>query len=348
MFTGRALKTKAVISFTYKGFLFGSLWGGLAVVLYQIVGWDWLRIPWAPLSLIGIALAFFTGFKNNAAYDRLWEARKVWGAVVNSSRAWGTSVKHFVTNQFTTDNASTAQLSTKHRELMYRHIAWLYILRHQLLKPTSWEHTESITKSHREESVKRKTQLMNMFSAGEIQENLKKFIDDEEINALLKNANGATQIIERQAKTLADLREQNLIDDFRHMELQKLLNDFYVQQGKLERIKKFPFPRQYASSSFYFLSIFILLLPFGIIPEALELKNAGDYAIWLTVPATGLISWVFGLMEMVGDYSENPFEGLANDVPMLSLVRTIEIDLREMLGEVELPPKVEAHNDILM
>lgn len=54
------------------------------------------------------------------------------------------------------------------------------------------------------------------------------------------------------------------------------------------------------------------------------------------------------MMELVGDYSENPFEGLGNDIPMLSLCRVIEIDLREMLGETELRPPIEAKNGVLM
>jgi putative membrane protein len=54
------------------------------------------------------------------------------------------------------------------------------------------------------------------------------------------------------------------------------------------------------------------------------------------------------MMEVVGDYSENPFQGMANDIPMLSLCRVIEIDLREMLGETDLPPAIEARKGILM
>ena len=53
-------------------------------------------------------------------------------------------------------------------------------------------------------------------------------------------------------------------------------------------------------------------------------------------------------MELVGDYSENPFQGMANDIPMLSLCRVIEIDLREMLGETDLPPAIQAKNNVLM
>ena len=67
---------------------------------YKILG---VSIPWVPVSVIGTAVAFYVGFKNNSAYDRMWEARKIWGAIVNSSRAWGTYVDGFVTNQFSNE-----------------------------------------------------------------------------------------------------------------------------------------------------------------------------------------------------------------------------------------------------
>lgn len=53
-------------------------------------------------------------------------------------------------------------------------------------------------------------------------------------------------------------------------------------------------------------------------------------------------------MELVGDYSENPFQGMSNDIPMLSLCGTIEIDLLEMLGEKELPPQIKPQSGVLM
>jgi len=52
-------------------------------------------------------------------------------------------------------------------------------------------------------------------------------------------------------------------------------------------------------------------------------------------------------MEIVGDNSEDPFEGFVNDVPMTALCRTIEIDLREMLDETDLPEKIKPVNDVL-
>lgn len=79
-----------------------------------------------------------------------------------------------------------------------------------------------------------------------------------------------------------------------------------------------------------------------------EFSKLSDYGIWLSIPFTVLVAWVYLVMELVGDYSENPFEGMDNDIPMLSLCRIIEIDLREMLGETDLPPAIEAKNGVLM
>ena len=117
-----------------------ATWCTLVTAVFEYTHWDWLHIPWLPLSVIGTAVAFYIGFKNNQAYDRLWEARKIWGAIVNSSRAWGSAVKAFVTKQFSEQPVSDDELAHIHRDLIYRHIAWLYTLRSQLLLPTSWEH----------------------------------------------------------------------------------------------------------------------------------------------------------------------------------------------------------------
>jgi ion channel-forming bestrophin family protein len=129
------------------------------------------------------------------------------------------------------------------------------------------------------------------------------------------------------------------------MELQNIINRLYEHQGKCERIKNYPLPRQYAGSSNIFVSIFIILLPFGMLGE---FNKMGEGMIWLTIPFVTIVGWVFLMMELIGDYSENPFEGLGNDIPMMSLCRNIEIDLREMLGEQDLPSKVQAVNQVLM
>lgn len=320
-----------------------ALMGGVAL-LYQDEVLSF-HIPWLPISVIGTAVAFYVGFKNNQAYDRMWEARKIWGGIVNDSRSWGMMVDGFITNHFAKNKVSEEEIHSIKKRLMYRHIGWLYAHRSQLLIPTSWEHPSQngpIGKSAR--------YFRNNFGVGltgdeTTRTELKQFLPTEEHDRLINYKNTATQIVNEQSRELAELREKGLIDDFRHMELAKLLKSFYTLQGKNERIKKFPLPRQYANISRYFVGIFIALLPFSMVPE---LMNVGDWGLWLSVPITALIGWVYVMMEIVGDYSENPFQGMANDIPMLSLCRTIEIDMREMLGEKELPPAIKPKKDILM
>ena len=70
------------------------------VAAYYFFNLIWLRIPWTPLALIGTAVAFVIGFQNNAAYSRIWEARKIWGGIVNTSRTFGVFVQDMVTNEY--------------------------------------------------------------------------------------------------------------------------------------------------------------------------------------------------------------------------------------------------------
>ncbi|MEP6804834.1 MAG: bestrophin family ion channel, partial [Flavobacterium sp.] len=137
----------------------------------------------------------------------------------------------------------------------------------------------------------------------------------------------------------------NLISDLYHIELQKLLNELYSEQGKAERIKKFPLPRPYAYVSVVFVLIFITVLPLGLIKE---FDRLGDNGSWLFIPIVSIIAWIFLLMELVGDYSENPFEGLGNDIPMFSLCRSIEIDLKEMIDDEDIPQPIAVRNGVLM
>ena len=345
MYIKKNFGIKSILVFSGGHVLWLTLWVTLVVVVVKFTGWEWLSIPWLPLSLIGTAVAFYVGFKNNSAYDRLWEARKIWGGIVNSSRSWGSTVKGYVSNQFTeVDEADTVLKEVKQR-LIYRHIAWLYTLRSQLLISTPWEHISQgkLMERHIKKQIKKFG--VGLYNDEITEKELRALLPENELERLINCKNTATQIIDQQSQDLKDLRSANLIDDFRHMELQKILNDFYTFQGQCERIKKFPLPRQYGSMSFVFIAIFIFLLPFGMVSE---FDKFGEFGIWLSIPFTILVAWVFLMMELVGDYSENPFEGLGNDIPMLSLCRTIEIDLREMLGETDLPPAIEAKNGILM
>lgn len=343
MYVNKNFNIQSLLRFSGGHIIWLTAWSIITTVIYEYTPFSW-SIPWLPLSVIGTAVAFYVGFKNNSAYDRLWEARKIWGAIVNSSRSWGTNIRAYISSVFT--EVSVAEKDEWKKQMIYRHIAWLYTLRNQLLIPTQWEHV-NVGKHVSRTAIKRQKRwgIGLHEDGGFTEEELKRFLPADEYDRMIGFSNSATQIIDQQSQDLLAIREKNLIDDFRHMELQKILNDFYDHQGKCERIKKFPLPRQYGSMSFVFVGIFIFLLPFGMVSEFAKL---GDFGAWLSVPFTVLIGWVYLMMELVGDYSENPFEGLGNDIPMLSLCRTIEIDLLEMLGEKDIPPPIEVKNGVLM
>ncbi len=354
MFINKNFGIKGLMRFSGGHLIWLTAWATIATSAtellhhYKIYAFN---VPWLPVSLVGTAVAFYVGFKNNSAYDRLWEARKIWGGIVNTSRMWGANVRGFVGNQFRDNLLTDKEITQQHKRLIYRHIAWLYTLRRQLLVPTEWEHI-SQSKLVRNQAKR----IMNMYKGAleldDITENsLISCLLEDDVQKMLDYKNTATQLIDLQSQDLKKMREEHLIDDFRHMELQKLLNDLYTHQGKAERIKKFPLPRQYGSMSTIFVGIFLFLLPFGLVnvfhpPSGAAMVS--NWGAWVSIPFTVIVGWVFLMMELIGDYSENPFEGLGNDIPMLSLCRTIEIDLKEMLGDTDIPKPVESINGVLM
>jgi len=339
MHAGKNFKLWEAILWTRHDIYRLALIGAVPTLIYEVVDWKFIAVPWLPVAMVGTAVAFLIAFKNSASYDRLWEARKIWGGIVNQSRLWGIMSKDYVSNLHATKPASESVLVEERRVLIYRHMAWLTALRFQLRQPRVWESMEN--RNNRE--------YRKLFRVPELESDMgveiASLLSQHELLEATKSKNAATQIVRLQADHLLDLRVRGLIDDFRHMEMQRVLGAFYDEQGKSERIKNFPYPRQFATLNRYFVWLFVLLIPFGMLEE---FNKLGELFAWLTIPFSVLVSWVFLTMERIGESSENPFQGGANDVPITAISRTIEIDLREMLGEQELPPPISPHNHILM
>jgi putative membrane protein len=292
-------------------------------VLYAQFHWEWLTLPWLPIALLGTAVAFVIGFKNNASYDRLWEARRIYGSITNFSRSWGIMVKDYVSNQHAKHPVSEEQLKSIQFELYRRHFAWLTALRFQLRESKPWESIHlPHNKAYRDKYFKVEEQ------ENKLEDALKPYLNDEDFQKVMSSSNKAAQILALQSKQLRLLLEQGFFEDFRHMELEKMLVEFYNQQGAAERIKNFPYPRQYASLNMWFIKIFVFLIPFGMLQE---FEKIGSDYIWLTIPFSVLSGWIFTTMERIGETTENPFEGSANDVPISGISRNIEIDMLEML-----------------
>jgi len=339
MHAGKRYTLKQFLFWTRRDIYVLVVFAAIPTALYFFFDWKWLAIPWVPIALIGTAAAFIVGFRNTQTYNRLWEARQIYGAIVNTSRSWGLLVKDQVAV-----NLSEAEQKEIHRLLIYRHIAWLTALRYQLRVSKIWENI--IDKPSNKE-------YKNFYKVDEwentLEDAIRPFLSEEEQQYVLSKKNRATHIISLQSKHLKELRKQELIDPLNYIELENLLINLYEQQGKCERIKNFPYPRQFATINQMFIRLFMSLIPFGTLNEFSKLsKDYGEWFIWLTIPFSATVAWVFMAMERIGESTENPFEGGPNDVPITSMSRTIEIDLREMLDETQLPPAIEAMNNILM
>ncbi len=330
MHAGKKYTIWEIIRWTKKYIFIFIAISSIPVILYQLFGYTWVAIPWQPISLVGIVVAFYLGFKNNSSYERLWEARKIWGGIVNISRSFTILSRDYITDEFAKKSVGDEELTQIRKTIIYRHIAWLKALTFQMRKLMPWEHHSEIYNTMRKAA--------GIFPDEKQLDDLKHYLSKNEFENILKKDNRAAQIISLQSKHLLKLKRQGLIDDFRHMELGRALTEIYELQGKSERIKNYPFPRQYASLNYYFIWIFISLLPFSMLNSFAGISY--EYFIWLTIPFSTLISWVFHTMEMVGEYSENPFEGLYNDIPITSMARGIERDIRQMLDETELPDKI--------
>ena len=335
MQTGKAYKLFEFLDWTRRDIYVLIVLGVVPAVAYQTGNMKWLGIPWTVVALLGTATAFIVGFKNVQSYNRTWEARHIWGDIISSSRAWGAMSRDYF------DDAD------KSKELVYRHLAWLTALRYQLRERRAWEAT---SKAHNAEYL-RYYSIPEMDTPLETE--LAKFLPAAELTQILATRSKATQILGLQSRAIKDLLASQVIVVTLFVDLHKSIRDFLLQQGRCERIKDFPYPRQYASINSFFIKLFCLLLPFGLLREFDGLNDSVEglikgHMVWLIIPFSVLISWVYTSLGRVGESTESPFEGSPNDVPISQMCRTAEIDLRAMLGETDLPSPLEPRNNIVL
>lgn len=328
MYVKRYYSFWMTIRWSKYSLIVGLLYSFIIILLYEITNIPF-SLPWEPISVIGIAVAFFLGFKNNSSYDRTWEARKIWGAIVNESRTFATAVISLPNQDL--------PLQIK-KEMVHRHLAWLLALKHVMRVEKTWEHNLPVNKLN--------------FIPGFIKEyydgifeEINKYLSQEELEQLKTHSNIPSQLLKNQSNEISKLKESGFISDYKQVWMHQIIANLYTHQGMSERIKNFPFPRQYASTGLWITYIFCALIPFGLL-DVFEQSRALHY--WLTIPFSSIIIWTFFVVDRIGDYSENPFEGGYNDVPISSVARAIEIDLLEMIGDENIPAPYKTENGFLM
>ena len=216
------VKWSRVVENTWRSFLTDFLTCVGAYLADKHLFVHYIDFPPLIPTILGTALAFFIGFNNNQAYDRWWEARKVWGEIVNDSRSWARQIIHFLKP----NGGDPLFVNTLKERMVKRHIAFLYALKSNLRKSDRTQYKE--------------------------------YLSEEEVAEIESQSNLHNAILHIQTKDLQDAYDNGYIDGFQFLELSKLLVRFSDEMGKSERIKNTVFPTPYYYYTKVFTWIFII------------------------------------------------------------------------------------------
>ncbi|HEU4636647.1 MAG TPA: bestrophin family ion channel [Edaphobacter sp.] len=272
------------------------------VIVYKMGYLQWAALEQIPLSLFGSAIGVVLAFRNSTSYARWWEARTLWGSIVNNSRSWG----RLVTTTMRAGENAGADLIELRRRLVYYQIAWVHSLRQHLRRLDPFGELPGI-------------------------------LSDEEIEDLRSEKNVPLAIQQRQSSLLRDALDAGWIDLAQWHAMNQSLDDLVDAQGGAERIKNTPMPRQYDYLPQLFAQMFCFLLPLVMV------SSMG----WFTPLGSTLVGFIFLSLDKIGRDLEDPFDNTIHDIPLTSITRTIEINLRQMLGETALPEAIIPVHDIL-
>ncbi|MEQ9592821.1 MAG: bestrophin family ion channel [Cyclobacteriaceae bacterium] len=297
-----------------KPMTFVILWSTLVCVVFNLTGTQALVVNFTPIGVLGSALAIFIAFRNNAAYSRWWEARQIWGGVVNSSRVLCRLIITFVDSHAHQENYEKERSEQFKSRLVHQCIAWPIALRLHLRNQESWEE-------------------------------LMPHLQNEAYVELQEKQNKPLHLQMQIGRQIYQAMANGTLGGFDSFQMEGQLLALATYQGAAEKIKSTPMPRQYDFFTRVFVVLFSLLLPFGLL-SLFQSETARPYS-WLVIVFSILIAGVFIIMERTGAALEDPFENSITDVAMTSLCNTIERDLREALGETQLPEKLQPINGYL-
>ncbi|MBO0321459.1 hypothetical protein J0X14_04050 [Muricauda sp. CAU 1633] len=264
---------------------------GVVVDILPVFWSDYLPdIPISIATTLGIAISILISFKVNQSYDRWWEARKIWGAIVNDSRTLVLQLKMYT-------EANDPLIKT----MAYRQIAWCYSLGQSLRGKNPYA-------------------------------NLEELISNRELNHLQTHKNVPLGLLDFQTESIKKLFDEGKLDGFSRLQLEETLERLTASMGKCERIKNTVFPTTYRKGLHLAIYLFVIFLAMS---EPLRL------VVVLEVLILVIVSMVFFFLEKAAFRLQDPFENLPTDTPVTSIARTIDINIRQLLGETELPKPIE-------
>jgi putative membrane protein len=252
------------------------------------------------------AISIFIAFRVNQAYGRWWEARQLWGSLINESRSWGRLVvTHF---------SPRAPLS---RDLLMRHIAYVNILRVALRHGTA-EKARAMMKAQ-----------------------LGRLLPEEDDAIVDQSKNVPTQLLVSQAATIEEALSSGLENRLVWSQLTGILSTINAAQGGCERIKNTVFPAGITHFTRFMVWAMAPLMTFAILGDS-ERYDA------IELPVVVLVTSIFVVIEQLARQLQTPFENAPDDTPMNAICVTIETDLRQMLGDRDLPAQEQPVRGVLM
>lgn len=311
MIVKRNFDPRKVATYVWKDVALAVVVAAAVYVAVVPLGWSLVALSFAPIGLLGTALSIFLAFRANTSFARWGEAAQAWAAITAASRIFGRLVVTFTDAHRHTPQYKEEVAEAFKRELVYRHLAWVNALRLHLRGQNEWRELE-------------------------------RWLPEADVAALRQQPNKPLFLMQRQGQRIYDGMAQGTLQGFDSFQMEGQLAALAMQQAICERIKTIPIPRQYDYFTRLFVRIFVVLLPFFLIKTL-----AGDGMPWLVIPLTALIAFLLTAIERTGAANEEPFENRITDVPLSAACREIERELRALLGETALPPKLEAQDGYL-
>jgi putative membrane protein len=246
-------------------------------------------IPPMPIAIpafLGTAMSILLSFKLNQSYDRWWEARKIWGTIVNESRSFTLQMQSFI----------AIGNDQEIKQMAFRHIAWCFCLGQTLrgLDPI---------------------------------ENLDRFISPVDVEKVKLHNNKPLALLQLNTLQIAELKRNDKIDTFSQIQINTTLVNFATVMGMAERIKSTVFPVTYRIALHLVIYIFIVTLSIALV----------DVQPLYEIPLLMIISSGFFLLEKTATNIQDPFENKPTDTAMTTIATNIEINIKQMLNEVDIP-----------
>jgi putative membrane protein len=263
-------------------------------------------LPAIPLQLptiLGSSISLLLAFNISQSYDRWWEARKIWGAIVNDSRSLAIQFSGFVEEGF----LRRGEVNSPLRIFVYRQIAWCYGLGEAL-------------RSH--------DPLPSM----------QPYLSEQEAASLQHHTNKPLALLALHTEQIKDLYQQQALNSFQEVQINSTLVRLCDSMGAAERIKNTVFPSSYRLMIHFFIYLFLGTLSLGLVETI---------GLW-EIPVLLIIASTYFLLERTARYMQDPFTNKPTDTPVSSISRTIEINLKQLLQEKDIPAPIQPQEYYLM